>query len=198
MLRVIRNCFARLNVVFFGPFFGVEFTKQSHTRPSTQKAIEILKDKPVRVIEIGCYSGINARNIIKNLNVSEFVVIDPYESYDEFPDYNSQLLIKAQRAAAKRLNGFSAKITWIKKYSNEATPFLEGKYDFIYVDGNHEFEYAYEDMKKYYMFLKSGGVMGGHDIADRGVHHALFKFLSEETNVVDFGIKEPDWYVVKG
>jgi hypothetical protein len=198
MLRVLRNYFARLNVLVFGPIFGVEFTKQRHTRPSTLKAIEVFKDKPIRIIEIGCYSGINARNIIKSLNVTEFVVIDPYEKYDEFPDYDEDLLSSAQKKAAKRLDGFGAKITWIKEYSNDAIESLEGQYDFIYIDGNHEFEFAFDDMKNYFKFLKSGGVMGGHDISDRGVHHAFFKFLNEEgSSVADFGIKEPDWFLIK-
>lgn len=198
MVKFIRDTIARLNVHFFGPRFGVEFVKLPHTRPSTSKAREVFNDHPIRVIEIGCYSGINARNIINALNVCEFFVIDPYEAYEDFPDYNTQLLSKAQKLAEKRLSAFDGKVTWIKEYSENALNSLEGEFDFIYIDGNHELEFAYNDMVSYFGYLKSGGVMGGHDICDYGVHHAFFKFLKKESNKIqDFGIKEPDWFVIK-
>ncbi|MDO8997140.1 MAG: class I SAM-dependent methyltransferase [Sediminibacterium sp.] len=196
MFKVLRDVFARLNVNFFGPVFGVQFTKQNHTRPSTLKALEVFGNNPIRVIEIGCYTGINAKNILSILNVKEFVVIDPYEKYDEFPDYNISLLAKAEKIALKRLQSSNTKITWVKEYSNDAIPFLNDKYDFIYIDGNHEFDFAYQDMVNYYQLLSPGGVMGGHDISDSGVHKALFKFL-KDYDIQNFGIKEPDWYIQK-
>ena len=45
-----------------------------------------------------------------------------------------------QLQAKKKLRKYSDKITWIKKLSDDALSNLSGKYDYIYVDGDHSFE----------------------------------------------------------
>ena len=196
MKKLFRDYFARLNVNFFGPYFGFHITKQSHSRPSTLKALEIFENKPIRAIEIGCYTAVNSKDILNVLNVKELVIIDPYEKYSDFPDYNENLLTNANDIAKKRLSKFSDKVSWVKEYSSDAIPFLNGQFDFIYIDGNHEYEFVYQDMINYFNILAPGGIMGGHDISDSGVHKAFVKFLNHN-DVTDFGIKEPDWFIQK-
>jgi hypothetical protein len=196
MVKYLRDLFARLNIHFFGPFFGFHITKQSHSRPTTLKARDVFANRSIRAIEIGCYTAVNTADILRVLNVREMVIIDPYEKYSDFPDYNDNLLAKASLIAKKRLLKFNCEIKWVKEYSSNAIPYLKDYFDFIYIDGNHEYEYVYEDMVNYFQILSPGGIMGGHDISNVGVHKAFFKFLSKYSTL-DFGIKEPDWFIQK-
>ena len=53
---------------------------------------------------------------------------------------------------------------------------LIGANDFIYIDGDHSFEFAYKDICNYFNYLSEDFVFGGHDIDQNGVSKAFIKF----------------------
>ena len=168
-------------------------------RHSTRFAKEYFKNKKITAVEIGTYEGYNAKSILKELNVGKFYIIDPYENYFDYassePD-TVTTLIRARAKAKKRLNKYKNKITWIKKHSEDVVEDLPSEIDFIYIDGNHEYEYVKRDMEIYYKKLKKGGILAGHDIASfSGVGHALIDFCSERK--IKPVITVTDWWLVK-
>jgi len=46
--------------------------------------------------------------------------------------------------------------------------------DFLFIDGNHSFQAVSEDFKNYSPFLKSGGLVGFHDVV---YHHEVGEFF---------------------
>ena len=48
--------------------------------------------------------------------------------------------------------------------SEDAVDDIPEKLDFVYIDGNHAYEYVKKDIGLYYPKLKKGGVIGGHDV----------------------------------
>ena len=170
-------------------------------RHSTRFAKKYFKGKGIIAVEIGTDKGINAENILENLNVKKLYIIDPYESYPEYneKDKTVKYLSKAEKEARKRLSKYSKKIVWVKKYSEDAIKYIPNKVDFIYIEGNHSYNYAKRDMKNYYPKLTKKGIFAGHDITNPfdswGVAKAFVEFCSEKK--LRPMISRTDWFVVK-
>lgn len=161
-------------------------------RPSTRE-MKSLNKKRIVCIEIGTYKGKNAWNILKNLDIEKIYLIDPYKLYD---DSTSQIgkdkkFLNVEKIAKKRLKKYK-NIVWIKKMSEDAVKDVPMA-DFIYIDGNHEYEFVKKDIELYCPKLKKGGIIAGHD-ADR---KSIFKAVSEfcVKNKLECGIKEKDWII---
>lgn len=180
---------------FIGINTGIKIKKVSYARPSTIKAKEIFENQPIRIIEIGCAAGNNALDVLKILNVSEYIIIDPYDKYeDDYDDYDRARLVSMREEAKKKLSSYSDKLTWIYDYSSNAIDQIEGKIDFIYVDGNHSYESVLSDMENYSKLLADKYVFGGHDIDQIGVSKAFVDFVSN-SKCEFYEIKDPDWLI---
>ena len=180
---------------FIGRSTGYKLKRVSYSRPATLEALKKFGSKEIRAIEIGCAAGNNSLDVLKKLNIKEYVIIDPYELIDNnFDDYSIERLKLMHSQAKKTLKKFESKITWIKKLSDDALSELHGKYDFIYIDGDHSFEFAYKDMCNYFNYLSEDFVFGGHDIDQNGVSKAFIKFTQNQ-NLKNIYFKDPDWIV---
>jgi len=169
-------------------------------RHSIRFAKNHFKGKPIIAVEIGTYKGHNAENILKELNVKKLYIIDPYEEYETYlisENHQTQKrLSNVERKAKKRLKKSQDKIIWVKKYSNDAVKDVPDNIDFIYIDGNHEYEYVKKDIENYWKKVKKGGILAGHDIASfLGVAKAFVEFCYE--NKLTPNITRTDWWVVK-
>ncbi len=52
----------------------------------------------------------------------------------------------------------------VRKSSMDAlTDFADGSLDFVYIDGDHRFRYIAEDLSEWFVKVKSGGAISGHD-----------------------------------
>jgi predicted O-methyltransferase YrrM len=98
----------------------------------------------------------------------------------------------------KKLSKFK-QVQFIKKTSEEAVKDIAELLDFVYIDGNHRYEYAKKDIKLYYPLVKHGGVIGGHDYVfwKNGVVRAVSEFVRQH-DIKDFHTVFPDWWVIKG
>lgn len=71
--------------------------------------------------------------------------------------------------------------------------------DFIYIDGDHSYSQAKKDMKNYFLKVKKGGLLAGHDITGKkdnwGVARAFLEFCSEKG--LKPRITRTDWYIIK-
>jgi hypothetical protein len=166
---------------------------QTFPRHSVRFGKEYFKNRKITAVEIGTYKGVNAKEIIKNLNIKTIYLIDPYDNYEKIYQ-NEMSLIKKE--ARKRLKKYIKRIIWIEKFSDDAIKDIPDEIDFIYIDGNHEYEYVKKDMENYWKKVKKRGIMAGHDIASfPGVGKAFVEFCYE--NKLTPHITRTDWRVVK-
>ena len=177
--------------------------------PRSFERLKTLRDSGDLVgVEIGVGRGEHARSLLETLNIAKLYLIDPYEMYEAYVaggsiNYGdtqlplSQAFIEAQ----KILKPFEKKITWIKKMSNDAMNDIEETLDFVYIDGNHDYEFVKNDIENYYPHLKKGGVIGGHDFYNgfakthNGVVTAVTQFTVSKA--IQLYVEQPDWWFYK-
>jgi len=137
-------------------------------RPSLRT---LINKKNLVGAEIGVGGGKNAFNILENLSIEKLYLIDPYRPGEEV----MVVLATGKFDEAKeRLEEFEDKIVWLKYISREAAKYIEDEeLDFVYIDGNHKYEYVKQDIRIYYKKVKKNGLIAGHDydMSDRHFDH---------------------------
>ena len=129
------------------------------------------KNKKINVIEIGARYGESSEILLNYLNIDKYIIIDPYESYNDYKNdgfndiliNNNESIMEQIKIKLKKYNrdiifhiGYSNDIDIINKIDNNSI-------DLIFIDGNHTYNYVYNDLKNYYPKLKKDGVLCGDD-----------------------------------
>jgi len=139
------------------------------------------KDRPIKYLEIGVFYGANLLSVANSYGLhpdSKLYCIDPWEDYDEYPEYkNRQSTIYEAFMNNVENSGSKHKLVINRGYSNTEVAKLEDNFfDIIYIDGNHEPEYVMEDAVLSFRKLKVGGIMifddygwCGPDLTQRGI-----------------------------
>jgi len=161
-----------------------------------------IDNKDLVGVEIGTFRGVNAYAILSFLPIKMLYLIDPYLEYDEYveawiPNHSQSDFNNDYARAKKRLRKFKDKITFIKMKSEEATVRIPDDLDFIYVDGNHKYEYVKRDLELYYPKLRKGGILGGDnfEVEFQGIPRAVLEFV-DKMNLKLYGV-DKDWWVIK-
>jgi len=122
-------------------------------------------NKPINYLEIGVYYGANLITTATTYAMhpdSKIFGIDPWEDYDDYPEYKGlqESTFNTFCENIKNSNLINRNIQIIRGYSHkENINFNDEFFDIIYIDGNHEPEYALEDAVLYFRKLKKDGVM---------------------------------------
>jgi len=142
------------------------------------------------------------------------------DAWKEFPktDYidiaNVEQIIQDKRYqhVLKIMQPYGDKVEVIRGDSREEFKrFIDGFFDFIYIDANHEYKYIKQDLINWYPKVKVGGVIAGHDYRNGGhggrggtlfgVKAAVHEFCRENSLqhvVVPRSKRCPkSWYIVK-
>lgn len=156
---------------------------------------ENLKGDDLVGVEIGVDQGENAVNLLKNANINQLFLVDPYQPTAHKHNYNREIdYIKA----VENLKPFLSKCTFIKKFSHEAKKrFSLNSLDFVYIDGDHSFNGCFNDITDYYPLIKKEGIIGGHDFSNSyiGVIKAVVLFCN--TQKIEFKVKGREWWFTK-
>lgn len=169
---------------------------ETNFRPMIQFLKQQFGDKPLVGVEIGVGSGMNALNMLKNLNMKRLYLIDPYTRYVQDGKLSGNPS-DSLSMAEKRLRKFRNYVTWIKQESSVAVDVVPSGVDFVYVDGNHGYAHVKEDITLYYPKVKAGGVLGGHDF--NGLYVGVVKAVLEFAGVHGLecsGLMD-EWWIVK-
>ena len=144
--------------------------------------IPVDRTKPIQYLEIGAFHGLNTSSVGVSYAAhpdSRMHVIDPWEQYSEYPEYDNEKLNEAFENFKYNIsiNNLSNKTIVHRGYSNEILLTLpDNSFDMIYIDGNHEPEYVLEDAVLAFRKLKVDGYMifddygwAGPDLTQRGI-----------------------------
>lgn len=133
--------------------------------------IQLFNDLEFKIgVEIGTDHGDFARNLIAGIPDLKLTCIDPWVAYTEGEDVKSQQDVDEIYEYAKRkLAPYDCRI--IRETSMEAIKyFVPNSVDFVFIDGNHEYDYVLEDITAWEKIVKSGGIICGHDYKEDPVN----------------------------
>ncbi len=124
------------------------------------------------VAEIGVWKGAFSRNILKVANPRKLFLIDPWICDPEFMipgDFfdgnsaaNQQEMDNIHNGVCRELASDIVEI--VRKTSeNAASDFSDAFFDWVYIDGNHYYDYVRQDLDLWFPKVKPGGFVTGDD-----------------------------------
>lgn len=135
-----------------------------------------LKSKPhMRGAEIGVFRGVFANRLLRNLpGIRTYYCIDPWKHYE---DYKKILRANSNEVKIPPNNAYKAflantkkwkhKVIIVRAMSMDALPKIkDSSLDWVFIDGNHSYEYVKPDIIEWSKKVKVGGLISGHDFKD--------------------------------
>lgn len=180
---------------------------------------DLCKDLSGIYVEVGTCWGHFAVFLLSSTPCSKLYCVDPYKKFETL-EYIDSINSMSQQdmdtkfwAVQKNLkNGFGDRSVMLRNLSSDAASlFKDNSLDFVYIDGNHMYEYVLEDLKLWYPKIKPGGILAGDDVESLEVKHeygksalivhdeGTFGFYGVHTALQDFKALHPEFqYTVDG
>ena len=153
--------------------------------------------------EVGVAQAIHALQMFEANPLLRLLCVDPYTKYHW--KHSQDLHEEHFQEAQDKLEDYDA--TFIRKTSMEAAKDVpDNSLDFVYIDGNHEFDYVMQDLIEWGKKVKPGGIISGHDYyrfrragvvdavdAYTKAHQVNEWFVCDEREVSFFWAKDEKW-----
>lgn len=150
-------------------------------------------------IQIGSYAGESTVMFIESNSFRRLYTVDPWEENYDPNDISgdSDILLAEKVFDAKfKYNPIIEKIK--AKSTDVADRFEDESIDFIYIDGNHQYEMVKQDLENYVPKIKKGGIIAGHDYGGHkhteGTKQAINEFFGKEPEKV---YEDCSWVYIK-
>jgi predicted O-methyltransferase YrrM len=118
-------------------------------------------------VEVGVEAGIYSEVLCKaNPNI-ELYCVDAWTAYKGYRDHVTQFkldnLLEITRTRMAQYNA-----TVMQGFSMDVVKqFPDNSLDFVYIDGNHEFQHVVNDVAEWSKKVRAGGIVAGHDYIRR-------------------------------
>jgi len=178
---------------------------------------KIFGNKPIVGVEIGIDRGKHALQILRYLNMEMLYLVDPYEPYsskhpytpgenpfrnyhepsewttpENTPFHTAEERDKSYIEATRLLKNWTNAVLILTKSEN-AIDVIPDNLDFVYIDGNHDYDHVKQDIDLYYPKVSIGGILGGHDYHYPTIREAIYdSFQTDKVNHDKY-----DWWVIK-
>jgi predicted O-methyltransferase YrrM len=139
-------------IILSKKFIGYDYFS-SHAFYFYSLLVELPKN--FKYLEIGSYEGNSALYVSSNFPASTVTCVDSWQAVDQYEGQDFRII---EKNFDSNLQGLS-NINKIKSTSDSF--FIKNKiiFDFIYIDGNHKFEYVFKDCENALRFLNKGGIL---------------------------------------
>jgi predicted O-methyltransferase YrrM len=153
---------------------------------------DLIKEIPNKgsMVEIGTFTG--ESTVIFGNHFEKVIGIDPmlqdYDKQDPTSKFNFNEVLDMFNNRVKDHKN----IQLITKTSDDAvSDFNDESFDFIYIDGIHQYDNVKQDIINYLPKVKKGGVIGGHDYGSSwpGVRQAVDEMFGKPDKV----FKDTSW-----
>lgn len=114
-------------------------------------------------VEVGVECGLYSETLCKANPKIDLISVDAWTAYKGYRDHVSQSKLDGfMEITKKRLEPYNARV--IKGFSMDVVKqFKDGSLDFVYIDGNHEYQQTVNDVAEWQKKVKIGGIVAGHD-----------------------------------
>jgi predicted O-methyltransferase YrrM len=124
-----------------------------------------------RCAEIGVWNGAFSQSILEVTEPRELVLIDPWELLAEQDEttwthkrHKDHSFMKSMREHVGECYGALSHVKIRKGFSQDVlASFPDGYFDWIYIDGNHRYEFVRTDLRLAFQKVRAGGVIAGDD-----------------------------------
>lgn len=156
----------------------------------------------IKGVEIGVHSGMSSYLMLSEcLNIELLLGIDHYLEYRDWNGTVTQATQDQLYEIVKENASFMGpRFVIMRERSDIAAGMIkDDSLDFIYIDGDHSTEAAYQDLVNYVPKVKAGGIVAGHDIGLPSVQTAIDRWRSgpDHSGSELYRIDNNSWYWVK-
>ena len=157
--------------------------------------VKVQNKDPIKVLEVGSFTGISLINIVKLIPNSIGIGLDKWSNYDENELLNNINSLKIEESFYKniKIEGLEERMYGIKGDSSEVLFQMllkKENFDFIYIDGSHLSFDCYSDLIISWRLLSKGGIVAIDDYLHNseidilnspfeGINHFLKKYQNE-------------------
>jgi hypothetical protein len=193
---------------------GAATTSPACLEPHREFLLRLLPPRSVGC-EIGVHKGDNAERILALVRPRKLHLVDPW-LFEKAAPYQVSLygtkrgisqshMDERYRQVRARfeLQTRAGQVVVHRGYSHEVAPeFPDAYFDWVYIDGNHLYEYALRDLETFYPKVKGGGIIAGDDYEEvgwwqGGVRKAVDEFVARG-DVTLLQIKNSQYILRKG
>jgi cephalosporin hydroxylase len=138
--------------------------------------------------EIGIFMGVFASSVVNKVKPKMYHMIDPWKYRKNWAkyDYKGKPLLSQEdveviyQDICRKFDRPNVKIHRDYSY-NVVNEFEDEYFDFLYIDGNHNYHAVLQDLTLYYPKIKVGGVIAGDDWKIKGdrVKRAVIEFTKK-------------------
>jgi glycosyltransferase involved in cell wall biosynthesis len=119
-------------------------------------------------VEVGVWDGTNAQNMMNIIPGLHLGLVDMFKRF-KGSQHRQSRFDKARRRSHFKLDGKN--VEWMEMSSEEAATKIPDKsLDFVYIDCNHSYDYAMQDIILWSRKVRSGGIVSGHDYVSSRDH----------------------------
>jgi hypothetical protein len=132
-------------------------------------------------VEIGvAYAGHCEYILAKCPGLSYLVGVDPYKYKLSWSGINNQADIDDMYLIAKNCTKNDKRFLLIRESSNDFFRSNSFQFDFVFIDGDHDYEQVREDIHNASLIISPGGLLSGHDYKNfPGVTQAVDEFSKQ-------------------
>ena len=194
-----------MNEQMFSSYLS-EIMKNQFPKPreSFKSLLKLKEGQDLIGAEIGVFEGINAKAILNAYPHIKLYLVDNYERVviatggALVPEYQKQEIM---RNCERNLSCYNGRVIRVFKQSEVAyKDFLDNYFDYVYIDGEHLYDWVKRDIELWYPKVKIGGILAGHDYEMSSVMRAVAEFR-DMNNIKYFsfstGNGESDWWFTK-
>lgn len=181
-----------MTLEYFKNKYNLDFSQPSPIEIPGVGRLDLIRWVKELDFKIGVEVGVDHANFSKLMvdqnDQLKLYGVDPYLKYIKYREYIDQadmdnVYVSAQLKMKSAVA--SGRYEFIKKPSMEALKnFADESLDFVYIDGNHEEDFPYQDIKGWAKKVKKGGIIAGHDyvrikVLNFTIKDALKKYTKE-------------------
>jgi hypothetical protein len=173
------------------------------------------KLKELTIAEVGVYKGDNALSMFQSTdNIKKLYLIDTYAPYYKWFTDETGFTFTPEKAdkffedTKQKFENYP--VSFIRKDSClAAQDFPDEYFDYVYLDGGHDYDIVKKDLNAWYPKVKTFGVLGGHDSVYNDVSAAVIEFAASNkltlhfVNAIRNGVTYAalnnfeDWWILK-
>jgi len=149
--------------------------------------------------EIGVLGGVTSVNLLKNTQIEKLYCVDPWISYNEYPDYTGEgVLTDYRELFLKNTDLYKNRIEVLVMYSSEAAKLIPDKsLDFVFIDANHTYPYVKQDIELWMPKVKLSGIVSGHDYGFPRTSKKYGVTMAVKEAFKNFKLIGSVWYAIK-